>query len=544
MWPIKFKSKPSSKENIVVGIDIGTHSCGFCINVRSTKGIDIDLPFEGCKSSPRYRTRLSFNEVGELANFGDIPTDFESTKVCVEFFKQEILRSLLEPKAYVTDIRGFTVNTISALSKIIKILKDKALCELGGGNMCKLLDKNNGTLLERENKYKALEQCILWVVAFGDEPSKPFLLNFQAACAKAGITADRLCVISEVCAAAKFCEKVFSPCSTSSAAELRKTYVLSNIGAGRPKVSIIHDQVEVFHCKIADEDDILTFVKQVSTLLKTGSIEQEKETSKNCSKQKNNFDFFSQFTKDNTKTYVSSKLKDQVHRIENMLEEYNKKMGFNKQFDKFAARSTQPMSPLKDKETILSELAQLESELKELLRSVTKDTDVNQRFSEYMENFIGHSTWETFKSKYLLEYKEMVDNFEYQSRAFATDETICIIIPSALHEINPDIHDEIKKKTENEHLASTYKADERRLYMHPQIIKQCLQPSVDRVIHVIEAALSQQPKLIPSLVVVGGFAESPYVQKRFKVHFKDRFNVVFPVGAINAVQIGAALYID
>ena len=90
---------------------------------------------------------------------------------------------------------------------------------------------------------------------------------------------------------------------------------------------------------------------------------------------------------------------------------------------------------------------------------------------------------------------------------------------------------------------STYNKAEHRLYIHPSITETFLQRYVGNIISMIEATIDNSSDTIACLVVVGGNANSPYIQNKLKTTFGDHIQVLLPIEPSKTVQTGAAMHL-
>ena len=627
----RFKSfiKGQAAEGIVIGIDIGAHSCGFCINVPSTKALKYKLPFQGVKCSARYRTCVTLCSDGNFSLLGERPTELTAGQHYIDDIKSQLIDTDLDSGSIINikDVREHNVNAVEALSTIITLLKGKALCELAGGNINHLVAEPTDDATNKGRKHVSLEESIYWVFAFGETLSETLHQILTQSCEQAGI--NKQCVISEARAAAVFCEQVVLQ---RDIIPREKLYMIVDLGAGPPNISV-HNSNTDWYSNISFEG--LQAIKQILERIKylVGRLRKDEPASDTvpthnlsanyCKKPKH-------MQRANTNRKDASSILSQPQKTSGRHCQQNKtdplgttsrqsnisvKMGIATTtvgcMDRQFMHSSQPQSQCSPNEDVTFEdifgktlpLANMNSyfcpddisnkvlKLRELVtkhvekmaeqkkkgmrapfcnftfsreidegkilhtskelqrlvtehvESITGCNDVNQQFCDYMKTLVEPDTWESFQIRFVLEYIETVDKFGQQLNTFAKDERICIPVPSALLCLTPGLNEAIAKRTDRHKDDSTYNKAEHRLYIHPSITETFLQRYVGHIISIIGATIANCSDTIACLVVVGGNANSPYIQNKLKTNFGGHIQVLLPIEPSKTVQRGAAMHL-
>src|SRR6266540_3623380 len=74
-------------------------------------------------------------------------------------------------------------------------------------------------------------------------------------------------------------------------------------------------------------------------------------------------------------------------------------------------------------------------------------------------------------------------------------------------------------------------------------VKSMFDPTVERILRMIDAQLDNSRETCSAMFLVGGFSQSKYLQKRIKERFHERVgNISVPSNPIAAVSRGAAIY--
>ncbi|CAG8553645.1 6415_t:CDS:2 [Ambispora gerdemannii] len=167
---------------------------------------------------------------------------------------------------------------------------------------------------------------------------------------------------------------------------------------------------------------------------------------------------------------------------------------------------------------------------------------VDQRFVKELENRVGKNVIKYLCQKYFSRYLHLMDYFCHHIKFGFTG------IEEDFEDIEMDIDvvcPMIKKFVEKEKEAKLVE-DEWIITFDFNDIKQMFDPSINQVIKLIDEQIykSKDERSIKYIFLVGGFSESPYLQKVVRDYFElaGQQKVVIPSEPLTAVLRGAAYY--
>ncbi|CAG8532597.1 5723_t:CDS:2 [Ambispora leptoticha] len=167
---------------------------------------------------------------------------------------------------------------------------------------------------------------------------------------------------------------------------------------------------------------------------------------------------------------------------------------------------------------------------------------VDQKFVKEFEKHVGKDVIRRLHQKYFSRYLFLMEHFCHHIKFGFTG------IEEEFEDIDIDIDvvcPAIKKFVEKDKLAKL-EEDEWIITFNFDDIKRMFTPSINRIIELIDNQIYKSSKklTIKYIFLVGGFSESPYLQKVVKDHFEivDNQKVVVPSEPLTAVLRGAAYY--
>ncbi|XP_061183641.1 heat shock 70 kDa protein 12A-like [Saccostrea echinata] len=172
-------------------------------------------------------------------------------------------------------------------------------------------------------------------------------------------------------------------------------------------------------------------------------------------------------------------------------------------------------------------------------------TRVDQSFKEMLEEIVGGGMLEEFALSHTADYIDLFRDFETKKRNVKDDAPgkITIRIPISLQELYEERSgEEIKKKIRQ----TKYKDDLTWVGDRLRINKPCFvnlfsAASDGMVNHVKQLLRSPRVRGTNNILMVGGFSESPLLQKRIREEFPDS-RVIIPQEAGLAVLKGAVIF--
>lgn len=190
--------------------------------------------------------------------------------------------------------------------------------------------------------------------------------------------------------------------------------------------------------------------------------------------------------------------------------------------------------------------------LKELYKANGGDwggTMVDESFRSLLNDIVGTDVMETFSQKHKYDFLDLFRNFEIKKRTithnYADNAKFVFRFPNTFIEIFQAMHPECDNLTEfvsNSKYKNRLKWKSDRLQMDPQLAVSLYDESCNKIVAHIQQ-LFKQPlvKDVPTIVLVGGFAESSILQSAIREAFKDK-KVIIPKEPELAVVKGAIMY--
>ncbi|XP_062620798.1 heat shock 70 kDa protein 12A-like isoform X2 [Saccostrea cucullata] len=169
---------------------------------------------------------------------------------------------------------------------------------------------------------------------------------------------------------------------------------------------------------------------------------------------------------------------------------------------------------------------------------------VNNRFIKFIEELFGNNVLEMVKQKYPSDWVEFLTDFEIKKRATTKSEDqekVVLRIPVSFVEeyktlMKHDIHEKIKSLG----YEGEVEVKKDKLCMKWKLFKSFFEFSLQGIKTCIENILKYGGN-IDSILFVGGFAESPYIIRMLREHFKN-FKVLVPEEPSLVVLRGALLF--
>lgn len=171
-------------------------------------------------------------------------------------------------------------------------------------------------------------------------------------------------------------------------------------------------------------------------------------------------------------------------------------------------------------------------------------TKVNEAFERMIIEIFGSKIFENIKEDYYDEYIDFCRNFEMKKRMSEYGQRICIAVPYSLLKM---LEKETGGKEINNVIQKTCYADKinlkkMKLTIEADLFKGFFREPVNMLVeHLKELMAKDNLSCISTLLMVGGFSESPIIQGVIKNAFPDK-NVIVPAEAGLAVLKGAVLF--
>ncbi|XP_078325395.1 heat shock 70 kDa protein 12B-like [Crassostrea virginica] len=174
-------------------------------------------------------------------------------------------------------------------------------------------------------------------------------------------------------------------------------------------------------------------------------------------------------------------------------------------------------------------------------------TKVDASFRSLLSSIVGNDVIETFTTDHKYDYLELLTDFEVKKRTINPNlaEKVTFKVPITLletfREINPGSN--IKTVvTSNARYKNQLNWTGDKLRMEAQLTKALFDESCKKIVdHMQQLFRLPDIKDVSSILLVGGFAESPMLQEAVKEAFRNK-KVIVPQDAGLAVLKGAVLY--
>ncbi|WAR08521.1 HS12B-like protein [Mya arenaria] len=169
-------------------------------------------------------------------------------------------------------------------------------------------------------------------------------------------------------------------------------------------------------------------------------------------------------------------------------------------------------------------------------------TEVDNSFLEFLASVVSDEVMDTFKEHQMADYLDILREFETKKRSIETTSSrkILIKIPASLKEIFEEHGKTMASVKELFGDKVDWKGDKMRI--DAEIIKNMFSMPVQKLVYHVRSILaSRQMRNVRSIILVGGFAESPYVQDTIKESFGEK-TIVIPQDCGLVVLKGAVVF--
>ena len=150
---------------------------------------------------------------------------------------------------------------------------------------------------------------------------------------------------------------------------------------------------------------------------------------------------------------------------------------------------------------------------------------------DFLENLFGHDVWSEFIKENPEDLLEIKRKFEAKKTGLTTQPTKATIpFPSTLFKtyIEKRQVKSIQEGIEKSRYSQTIQVIKNKLRFHPDIMKQFFKQTTDSIIAHVKDILvksKRQGGVIGTIVMVGGFSDSPLLNERVKSEF-PKLNVI------------------
>ena len=165
-------------------------------------------------------------------------------------------------------------------------------------------------------------------------------------------------------------------------------------------------------------------------------------------------------------------------------------------------------------------------------------TKVNKAFWNFISQLAGPEKFHAFSVDHKGDYLHLLNDFEVKKRMTKPDssDVVTIRIPATLYQI----------LRENEHnflkVEGAVSLIGDKLRIQSKQFSEFFDAAIKDILKHVEELVEIVPGPLAVILLVGGFAESPILQKAIKDQFGRRFSIIIPIDASLCVMKGAVLY--
>ncbi|XP_052808426.1 heat shock 70 kDa protein 12B-like isoform X3 [Mya arenaria] len=170
-------------------------------------------------------------------------------------------------------------------------------------------------------------------------------------------------------------------------------------------------------------------------------------------------------------------------------------------------------------------------------------TEVDNTFLEFLASVVSDEVLRTFQKQQMADYLDILREFETKKRSIGTTISgkILIKMPLSLKEIFEEYGKDLASVKEHFGNKVDWKGDKMRI--DAEVIKNMFSTTVQKLVYHVKRILSSRElRNVKSIVLVGGFAESPFVQETFKETFGEKNRLIIPDDCGMAVLKGAVVF--
>ncbi|XP_060603060.1 heat shock 70 kDa protein 12B-like [Ruditapes philippinarum] len=176
--------------------------------------------------------------------------------------------------------------------------------------------------------------------------------------------------------------------------------------------------------------------------------------------------------------------------------------------------------------------------------------NVDNNFLDFLKDLFGEQVMSSFKQKHLEDYWYMLREFETNKRQvkFAgcheQEQTyITIKLPLALRDISKHQNGKVLEKLiGSSSFSSDIKVKRDKIRVGVELVRKWFDGPVNDIIRHIEDLLkTPEVRQVTTLILVGGMADSPYVQEKIRYAFSSK-RLIIPKDAGLAVLKGAVVF--
>ncbi|XP_071180737.1 heat shock 70 kDa protein 12B-like [Mytilus edulis] len=172
--------------------------------------------------------------------------------------------------------------------------------------------------------------------------------------------------------------------------------------------------------------------------------------------------------------------------------------------------------------------------------------NINKAFIDFLNELFGVETFEEFQRKCVDDCIDIIREFETKKQTMKIDDSNAVIrVPIGLTELfkmhNKDTYTDVSSRIKSlEKYESQVEIKKDKLILKGDLFFKFFIPTVDKIVRHVDGLLKENEN-IDSILLIGGFADSDYLQNRIKTHFKST-RIIIPDDASLSVLKGAVIF--
>lgn len=167
-------------------------------------------------------------------------------------------------------------------------------------------------------------------------------------------------------------------------------------------------------------------------------------------------------------------------------------------------------------------------------------TTVDNKFLSILTKVFSAPIIRGFKTNFMSEYWELMTDFELKKRMFDGIGKVALKFPVRLLELyEKDVGQTVADTMMNSSISGHIEFKHGLIFMTETLMKEIFNSAITDILDAVNEVLGQVDS-IDNIILVGGFSESPYIQKVMRENFGNL--VVLPNEPSGAVLKGAVIY--
>ena len=172
-------------------------------------------------------------------------------------------------------------------------------------------------------------------------------------------------------------------------------------------------------------------------------------------------------------------------------------------------------------------------------------TQVNNSFQGLLTKLLGAPIISKFKEEKFFDYLEMMSDFEIQKQFISldNDDEVMLKVPESLiNMFREETKEELSDVIEQSPMKGQLEWTSGRLIVQPDLFSTFFSVSIDNVLSKLKEMFEENcSRDVSTLLVVGGFSESPVLKRAIKRSFRDK-SIIIPEHPSLAILQGAVIY--